>query len=214
MKKKILIGSIIAVVILTLVSFTSVVGFQSVKSNSAIASPLFGVRTNRAINKEQDAVTSDYIGKGKDVGIFLFHRNDNIVLVQKLIKRINEMNDCEITNLLRLIKKQLPNNNMIKNLDREKLINALNKIKNKPYKLNELQDNLDDYNNQDTPVYYTIGEPWYPGCFLEFISLLIYGMIAIILFIIIILYEITHPTAVFTCSPGSFCMGALCNKQE
>ena len=33
MKKKILIGSIIAVVILTLVSFSSVVGYSSVKSN-------------------------------------------------------------------------------------------------------------------------------------------------------------------------------------
>ncbi len=40
MNKKILIGSIIAVVLLTLVSFTSVVGFQSVKSDSKIHSPL------------------------------------------------------------------------------------------------------------------------------------------------------------------------------
>ncbi len=37
MKKKILIGSIIAVVILTLVSFTSVVGVQSVKSDLDIS---------------------------------------------------------------------------------------------------------------------------------------------------------------------------------
>jgi len=36
MKKKILIGSIIAVVLLTLVSFSSVVGYSSVKSNPSI----------------------------------------------------------------------------------------------------------------------------------------------------------------------------------
>ena len=33
MKKKILIGSIIAVALLTLVSFSNVVGYQSVKNN-------------------------------------------------------------------------------------------------------------------------------------------------------------------------------------
>jgi len=46
MKKKILIVSIIAVLILLLVSFTSVVGYQSVKSDSKITSPLFKVRNN------------------------------------------------------------------------------------------------------------------------------------------------------------------------
>ena len=48
MNKKILIGSIIAVVILVLVSFTGVVGYQTTKSSTiARASPLFKVRTNR-----------------------------------------------------------------------------------------------------------------------------------------------------------------------
>jgi len=47
MKKKILIGSIIAVVILTLVSFTSVVGYNSVKSNPS----------NTIITDEYDSYT-------------------------------------------------------------------------------------------------------------------------------------------------------------
>ena len=56
--KKILLGSIIAVAVLIGVSFTSVVGYSSVKSNSAINSPLFNVRTNRAIDKERRIITT------------------------------------------------------------------------------------------------------------------------------------------------------------
>ena len=53
MDKKILIGSIIAVAILVLVSFTGVVGYQTTKSSTIdVASPLFTVRSSRAIDKE------------------------------------------------------------------------------------------------------------------------------------------------------------------
>jgi len=53
MNKKILIGSIIAVAILVLVSFTGVVGYQTTKSSTiARASPLFAVRSSRAIDEE------------------------------------------------------------------------------------------------------------------------------------------------------------------
>ena len=70
MNKKILLGSIIAVVILVLVSFTGVVGYQSAKSSTiARASPLFSVRSKRAIDRESKDLTSDYIGKGEEVTI-------------------------------------------------------------------------------------------------------------------------------------------------
>ena len=52
MNKKILIGSIIAVAILIGISFISVVGYNSVESN-AKASPLFNIRTQRAIDGER-----------------------------------------------------------------------------------------------------------------------------------------------------------------
>ena len=54
MNKKILIGNIIAVAILVLVSFTGVIGYQTTKSSTiARASPLFAVRSNRAIDEER-----------------------------------------------------------------------------------------------------------------------------------------------------------------
>ena len=58
MNKKILIGSIIAVVILVLVSFTGVVGYQTTKSSTiSKASPLFSVRSKRAIYEESEALS-------------------------------------------------------------------------------------------------------------------------------------------------------------
>ena len=61
MRKKLLLGSIIAVVILILVSFTGVVGYQTTKSSTiARASPLFSVRSKRAIDEEIKDLTCDY----------------------------------------------------------------------------------------------------------------------------------------------------------
>ena len=71
MKKKILIGSIIAVVILVLVSFSSVVGYRSVNSDSKIESPLFRIRN------EKGEVSSNYLGKGEDITIPLGPRPEN-----------------------------------------------------------------------------------------------------------------------------------------
>ena len=71
MDKRILaLGSICAVAILLGVSFTSVVGYASVKSNYVRASPLFSTRTRQAIEDEnRDITTYNYIGKGKIRGI-------------------------------------------------------------------------------------------------------------------------------------------------
>ncbi|UCF12306.1 MAG: hypothetical protein JSW06_09735 [Thermoplasmatales archaeon] len=93
MKKKIIIGSIIAVVILISVSFTGVVGYSSVKSNSRKASPLFSVRTNRAIGEESKDIACDYAGKGKTTLITIPKRDDRVVLTQRVIDSIRTMDD-------------------------------------------------------------------------------------------------------------------------
>ena len=61
MNNKILLGSIIAVIILVLVSFTGVVGYQTTSSAIAKASPLFTVRTQRATDKESKDIACGYI---------------------------------------------------------------------------------------------------------------------------------------------------------
>ena len=52
MEKKILVGSIKLTVMLTLVSFTSIVGLPTIKPNSEKASPLFSIKTKRAVGEE------------------------------------------------------------------------------------------------------------------------------------------------------------------
>ena len=115
MKKKILIGSIIAVVLLTLVSFTSAVGYSSVESDRKIISPLFGIRTKRAINNKQDAITSDYIGKGKAINILLPKRNDDVNLMYRMINFISKTNDKTFDRFLDLVCNSLSNEEVFDN---------------------------------------------------------------------------------------------------
>jgi hypothetical protein len=91
MKKKILLGSIVAVVILVLVSLTGVVGYQTTSSTIAKASPLFTVRTNRAIGKESKDLTCKYVGKG--ITLPFPKRDDRVVMFQKVIDSISKMDD-------------------------------------------------------------------------------------------------------------------------
>jgi len=74
MNKKILIGSIIAVTVLIGVSFTSVVGHRSVASDVK-ASPLFNIRSSRAIDEESEELSCAYVGKGNNINLLLPIRN-------------------------------------------------------------------------------------------------------------------------------------------
>ena len=92
MNKKILLGSIIAVAILVLVSFTGVVGYQTTKSSTiANASPLFTIRCSRAIDEENKDFVCDYVGKGEEITIPLPLRNDRAILLEKIKDRISKM---------------------------------------------------------------------------------------------------------------------------
>lgn len=201
MGKRILLGSIIAVVILTMVSFSSVVGYTGVKSDSKIVSPLFGIRSNRAINKNQDDINSDYIGKGKSLNILLPSRNDKAELVEKLLVRINEMDDSEIDNLLRMVNMKLPKK-MNKFFNKEKLTTLLHGLNSDPNQFNELKSHVNVFKKGDQPIAYTMGEPWYPGCFVEFISAVITTIILGIAGFLWFLWVFTHPTVyLYTCDP-------------
>ena len=95
MNKKILIGSIIAVAILICVSFTSVVGYRSVASGVK-ASPLFNIRTRRAIDVASEGLSCEYVGKGDSINLLIPDRNGNVELFQKIINVISKMDDKEL----------------------------------------------------------------------------------------------------------------------
>ena len=107
MNKKIIISSIIAVAILIGISFTSVVGYSSVRSTTGKESPLFNIRTNSAIGEESKILTSNYVGRGNT--LHFPKRNDKAVMVQKVVDTIRKMDDKTlekfISSLISYIKK-------------------------------------------------------------------------------------------------------------
>ena len=75
-------GSVLAVVVLILASLSPVVGYTSPDS-FLDESPLFTVRINSAIDKKNDNLRCNYVGKGTTMQFPT--RNYNIVMLQKLV---------------------------------------------------------------------------------------------------------------------------------
>lgn len=130
MKMKLLLGSIEAVAILILVSFTNVVGIQSTTSDSVNDSPMFNIRTNRATNSESNRVlTSNYLGKGFNVLSFP-HRDTNAELIQKFIDRIRTMDDDTFYRFIDYAVNQINHNPKLKNINSQGIIAVLYQLKN------------------------------------------------------------------------------------
>jgi len=176
MNKKILIGNIIAVTILIGVSFTSVVGYNSVEYNIGV-SPLFNIRSSRAIDEARQNLSCKYVGKGEKNSILFPTRNGELSLIYKVIKKIN----------------QIGNNFIGLNIQQANLIYFDKEINNKNFQVNVnnldqiLQNNKDIthhlYDEFDNPIIkpFTIYRPIYLlivlifilifGFYLSFISL-------------------------------------------
>ena len=99
MNKKILIGSIIAVVVLIGVSFTSVVGYNNVVSDVK-ASPLFNIRSSRAIDEESEDFSCEYVGKGEEINIQIPKRNSYGFLINRALNRLLEMDKDSVINFI------------------------------------------------------------------------------------------------------------------
>jgi len=130
MNKNILIGSsLVAVAILVLVSFTGVVGYQTTKSSTiAKASPLFAVRSSRAIDEESKDLTCDYVGKGNT---FLIPRRDGKTsIINKLIGIIKNMDDSTYNRFVRRVSTRC-------NVDNKDVNEILQLIRNNPKNLKQ-----------------------------------------------------------------------------
>jgi len=170
MNKKILLGSILSVVILILVSFTSVVGYRSVAFDVK-ASPLFNIRTNMAIDEESVELRCAYVGKGDTFQ--LPKRNSKIVLVQKFVERISDMDDRSFNDFSNFICRRMQ---LDENLNTEHILQikyTLNILRKKP-------DVLTKYYNEriieEQPLDITSGEIWckiFDRLFEMFVSLVL-----------------------------------------
>ncbi|UCD13639.1 MAG: hypothetical protein JSW60_08795 [Thermoplasmatales archaeon] len=170
MKKKILIGSIMAFAILIGVSFTSVVGFQSVKSDVK-ASPLFTVRSKRAIDEESKDLTCDYIGKRTPTLLPIPKRDSRIEMVQEFIDSIQKMDNKAFNRFVNfLINRQ---GKGIKEENIPEMINILYQLKINPGEIkNYIADEKE--NKPYTSACETLGWPNItPECLLLLLWLII-----------------------------------------
>jgi hypothetical protein len=87
MKINVIFGSIFGTALLIVVSFVSVVGYQSVQAQDHDAySPLFAVRTQRATQQATSGGVSVFLGKGTDTNLFPSQASRQEELIQTAIK--------------------------------------------------------------------------------------------------------------------------------
>jgi len=190
MNKKILIGSIIAVVILTLVSFSSVVGYNSVKSDSKIVSPLFSIRNNKG------DVSSDYIGKGKAINILLPKRNSNINSMYRMIDFISKANDRNFDRFLDLVSSRLSNEEDFTNKEIDEIVEQCRYIREYPDEVKSVVIN-DNIRNDYRAVEITFIDSFPLFCFTICAIIAIMSILWTIIalsFIIIIVFVFFHTT--------------------
>jgi hypothetical protein len=161
MNKKILIGSVIAICILIGVSFTSVVGYNSVESNIE-ASPLFNIRSSRAIDEESEDFTCKYVGKGEEIALSIPEIDFEMTDIQEVIDSIKKMDDTTFNRFINFIIWKLQKGNEFKNMNRNEAIASLFQLRSHSQKIDV------DFTWLNTPTLC-----WFPGCFILGVILVI-----------------------------------------
>lgn len=159
--KSILISSICIPAILIITSFTTVAEYQSNSTNITAASPLFTIRSNRAIDEESKDIVSDYIGKGKKILFKLPSLNNRNRRLQKVIDRIIMMDDKTFKSFLNLIINEIRNNDKYDEVNINEVITTIQQIRNnlKTIILDESKNNISTIGHDFTPTVC-----WFPGC--------------------------------------------------
>jgi hypothetical protein len=166
MDKKLLIcGSAIAVVVLVTASLSPAIGYNTVKS-SVKDSPLFNVRTKRAIDEDENAIVRDYVGKNKGNTIPVPTLNGRNTLFQKFIDSISMIDNKGFNRFVGLVINHVHHNDKIENEDVDEIIASLHMLRGNPEEGKKL---VTDGGNKLLSVLCTNGEGWEPGCFIIFI---------------------------------------------
>lgn len=208
MNKKILaIGSIIACIVIVIAGLSPVVGYNSVES-SAKESPLFGIRTRRAINEEQEGLIYNYLRKGE---LMPFPTRDGgNIITQRVLDRISKMNDNAFNKFIDLVIHYLGKS---QDIDTQEIIKTLHQIRESPSDVKiHISDGEDNRLATEGCPYDTLGGNWIPECWRDvlwfIINVVVLAPIWIILgviayFIGFLLEPYTHRLTVYTyCEPG------------
>jgi hypothetical protein len=126
-KKRLIVVSISAIVLLIIGSLSNVVGYQSVKS-SVYDSPLFQTRTLRATNQQKNIIKFKYLGQGLNELSFPL-RDTRMEQTKRVIEIIQKMDDNEFNRLQKLILSRFCEQKNNIDIDVTKLASLLKQIK-------------------------------------------------------------------------------------
>ncbi|UCF12734.1 MAG: hypothetical protein JSW06_00355 [Thermoplasmatales archaeon] len=183
MKKKVLIISIFAAVLMILLPISIVVGTNIVKSDAekrSITSPLFAKRVNSFIKKDTKRINTNYLGKGKILNIFFLKESSLQSWIDKSIKIIEAR-----PNIFNRLINNIETNPKVVNILQKNSIdindfkNNINIIKNNPSLLKkEIDKVIETFGVQKLKL--PINEPPEPlgftgqlGCILVFFTVLL-----------------------------------------
>jgi len=146
MNKKTLVISISAAILIVLASLSSVIGTNIVKSDAErnIASPLFTVRTQRSLDREEaKKISANYLGKEKQLNILIPKKSIAQIWIDKAIK-IFDTNPVLFNKLLEKLDKTPYLSKMLNkhDINKQDIKNYIRIIKNNPSALTEEIENI------------------------------------------------------------------------
>jgi hypothetical protein len=190
MDKKPLIGvSILTVILLVLGSLSTVVGYQSVKL-SVNDSPLFQTRTQRAIHQDHHLVTSDYLGKGREINVYVPMKDSEKKFIDRAIAFFKAMDEKSFEEFVRRFISYLHlNDTDYAEADNQEITDLLFKIKSNPESLNNYYLMILEKDKLEHSFEY----------FCQ-ITFLITMLIATLFLPFIVLYNLYYKMSVFLCS--------------
>ena len=204
MDRKPLIGvSICVVVLLILGSLSNVVGRQSVKSTMVNDSPLFKTRTQRATNQQQNILTSQYLGMGKEI-LWQFPTRDNRTeQLKKTVDIICKMGDKTFAQFTELCIQKARQENILQDIGNYQIVQALLLLKTNPKAILNIFTNKNNHPITSSEWFSLCQQIFWYDCFAGNILFLIFAIVFSVCFIIALL--ISGPTS-FTCISGCMCL--------
>jgi hypothetical protein len=185
MNKQLLIGgSILAVVVLVLAGLSPVVGYNSAESGVK-DSPLFHLRTQRALNKDENVQVCAYLGKGKLLPFPV--RNDKSLYYQRFLDKISRMDDKVFDRFLDVIMNYLRQDHTINDEEIDEIITMFHLLNSNPQEKKKYIITKESGFLSEDPD--TVTDPitvclWFPGCVPWLLFFVLLEMVAILTFII------------------------------
>lgn len=165
MDKNRLIGiSVFTVILLVLGSQSNALSYQSLKSNVVNDSPLFQTRTQRANNKQQDSINSQYLGMGKNNKLLILPITEETDSLREVISKIRGMSESTFNRFVEYLVLQINSKDGCKGIDVKEFKNELRQVSKsaKNFIVNK------DVNSDKRTILYNYIPTicWFPGCYI------------------------------------------------